>query len=81
MNTAILDVRPLGNTSKLRALCCLGQDAGSYHLGAQPGKLGSSLSTLRIGSRSQGKMLYSADPRFVYKHGIMPISKDAGKIK
>ena len=39
------------------------------------------LSTLCIGSRSQGKMLYSADPHCVYKHGIVPISKDAGKIK
>lgn len=80
MNPAILDVRPLGNTSKLRALCFLGQDAGSQHLGAEPGSLRSSVSTLRVG-RSQGTMLYSADPHFVYKHGIMPVSKDAGKIK
>lgn len=75
MNPAILDGRPLGNTSKLRALCCLGQDAGSQHLGAEPGNLHSSVSTLHVGSRSQGTMLYSADPRFVYKHGIVPVSK------
>lgn len=81
MNPAILDVRPLGNTSKLRALRCLGQDAGSYHLGAEPGNLHSRVSTLHVDSRSQVKMLYSADPCVVYKHGITPVSKDTVKIK
>ena len=84
MNPAILDLRPLGNTSKpegLRGLCWLGQDTGSQHLGAESGNLRSSPTTLCVGSRSQGKMLCSANLCFAYKHGVVSISKDAGKIK
>ena len=45
VNPTILDVMPLGNRSKgewLRAMCCLGQDSGSQHLGAESGNLHSS---------------------------------------
>ena len=67
-------MRPLGNSSKperLRDLRCLGQDAGSQTSRSRVRKPAFKsylhcafqvLSTLGIGSRSQGKMLYSADP-------------------